>query len=262
MHFSVATFYRISIGTILQNHGKIIYIDCDTIVLDDLSLLFDMPLEDQYVAAAAPDIIMKSFINRGVPALAEAGGQPAGKYLREYVGIDIDEVNYFQAGVMIFNLEKYRQSNIEEYAIKDLSERKYWFLDQDILNKYLKGKVRAIDTAWNCVNSVGDISDALDAEWMAKAQEDFRSPRVVHYAGFEAKPWNNKEAPLAHFYWFFLRRTFWYEVVIAKFEMPNTNNFIHPPNRLRRMLSATWRRLPLGLRKHLGGFKDFVKRFV
>jgi len=258
MHFSVATFYRISIGELLPNHDKALYIDCDTIVLADVSTLFDIPLDGKHVVAAAPDIIMKSFINRGTPALLDAGGQPASLYLRHYVGLGDEAQNYFQAGVMLFDLDSFRRLDVGTVAISDLSDRKYWFLDQDVLNKHLKSKVRAIDTAWNCVNSVNDICDALSADWAAKAREDFACPRLVHYAGFEAKPWNNRDAPLAHFYWFFLRRTFWYESVIAKFQMPNSSQFVHTSSKLHRMLSAIWRRLPRVLRKSLGGLAHFI----
>jgi len=260
MHFSVATFYRLSIGDLLPNHKRALYIDCDTIVLDDLARLFDFPLGEGQVAAAVPDVIMKSFINRGVSAMREAGGAVSKIYLREYVGLGDGFTDYFQAGVMLFDLEKYRRLDVVERAIDDLAGKKYWFLDQDILNKYLLGKVALIDTSWNCVNSVNDISDYLDLEWREKSKQDFQAPKIVHYAGFEAKPWNNKSAPLAHYYWFFQRKTFWYESVFQRFQSPNMIEYVHVHGFAHRVFAAVWRRLPLFVRRHIGPFADLLKR--
>jgi lipopolysaccharide biosynthesis glycosyltransferase len=260
MHFSVATFYRLSIGDLLPNHKRALYVDCDAIVLADLAKLFDFHLSEGQVVAAAPDVIMKSFINRGVPAMREAGGAVSKIYLSEYVGLGDGFADYFQAGVILFDLEKYRNLDVVERAIDDLAGKKYWFLDQDILNKYLIGRVALIDTSWNCVNSVNDISEYLDLEWREKAKQDFHAPKIVHYAGFEAKPWNNKSAPLAHYYWFFLRKTFWYESVFQRFQSPNMIEYVHVHGVAYRTLAAAWRRLPLFVRRRAGHFADLLKR--
>jgi hypothetical protein len=63
------------------------------------------------------------------------------------------------------------------------------------------------------VNVSADIVRGLNKEWAAKVLEDLKAPKIVHYAGYEAKPWNNKNAPWALIYWFYLRKTFWYESV-------------------------------------------------
>lgn len=262
MHFSVATFYRLSIGDLLPNHKRALYIDCDTIVLDDLAKLFDLRLAEGQVVAAAPDLIMKSFVNNGVPAMREAGGAVSKLYLSEYVGLGDSFGDYFQAGVILFDLEKYRRLDIAGRAIDDLVRKKYWFLDQDILNKYLRGKVALIDTSWNCVNSVNDISNDLDLEWREKSKQDLSAPKIVHYAGFEAKPWNNKNAPFAHVYWFFLRKTLWYECVLYKFQNPQSVQYVHVHGVLYKILAIWWRLLPLPVRRRVGPFADFIKRNI
>lgn len=247
MHFSTSTFYRIGLGEILKNHHKVIYVDCDMIVLDDLAKLWDIDLQGKTVGAV-PDVIMKSFVNSGTPSMKEAGGKPSRLYLKEYVGLGDRYDEYFQAGLIFFDLDRYRELDIADSALEDLLSKKYWFLDQDILNKYLLGCVKFLDTSWNCVNVSGDISGGLDKEWAAKIAEDLKSPKIVHYAGFEAKPWNNRAAPWASVYWFYLRKTFWYESVIQNFSYAPTVNASLNRSFGYRVARAIWRRCPSFLR--------------
>lgn len=259
MHFSSATFYRLSLGKLLPHHPRALYIDCDTIVLADLCHLWDTPL-DGAIIAATPDLIMKNFVSAGIQSMQEAGAMPAGRYLSEYLELRNKGETYFQAGVILFDLEAFREANITDTAIKDLSSRCYWFLDQDILNKYLENRVKMLDTSWNCVNSINEIFPYLDANWRAKALEDLNSPKIVHYAGYEAKPWNNHKAPLSFFYWFFLRKTFWYETVFHKntFSRDITVSFHH--NLLRQTLTRGWRLMPQAMRRPLAGVAARIKR--
>ncbi len=252
MHFSNATFYRLSLGRLLNNHKKVIYIDCDTIVLGKLDELWDYSLDGKIIAAA-PDLIMKSFVSYGTVALKEAGGQPAGLYLKHYLGLGTEVDNYFQAGVIVFDLDKLRTLDIEELACRNLSERTYWFLDQDILNIHLQGQVKFIDTAWNCVNVSANIIGGLNKEWACKVKEDLAEPKIIHYAGFEAKPWNNSNAPLGFAYWYFLRKTFWYEEVTKKFQITNSVDHGLKRSRFYRLLRHLWRKCPTFIRQFLNG---------
>ncbi|WP_374488230.1 DUF4422 domain-containing protein [Zoogloea sp.] len=252
MHFSTSTFYRISLGELLPHHRKVIYVDCDMIVLDDLSKLWTLDLEGKAVAAV-PDVIMKSFVNFGTPAMREAGGKPSRLYLQEHVGLGNRVDDYFQAGLIVFDLDKYRDMDISDNALSDLLGKKYWFLDQDILNKYLLGCVKFIDTSWNCVNVSGDIIHGLNKEWGTKIAEDLKAPKIVHYAGYEAKPWNNKNAPWASVYWFYLRKTFWYESVTQRFEYaPTLEAAVHRSTSYK-LLRAVWRRCPSFVRTLTSG---------
>ena len=216
-YFTETTLYRISIGQLLPNHAKALYLDTDIIVLQDISELFDIQLDGDYIVGAAIDVGMKGLQGKKevMPRRVNgSGGVPLYTYLRDWLELKDEAENYFQAGVMLIDLEKFRATNIEAAAKKDLFENKYWFLDQDVLNKNLKNKVFYIDTSWNCLNVISDMSVYLPEHWKEKVEQDFLNPKIVHYAGFKEKPWNNLDAPLSCFYWIFMRRTFWYEGII------------------------------------------------
>lgn len=251
MHFSASTFYRIDLGKILPKHRRAIYIDCDTIVQGDLSQLWDLDLGSKAIAAA-PDLIMKNFVRHKTPAMKEAGGQPAGEYLRDHVQMGTAIDDYFQAGVIVFDLDRYRELDISEKALSELKSKKHWFLDQDILNRFLVGHVKFLDTSWNCVNMVMDILPGLNAEWAAKAKEDFAKPNIIHYAGFEAKPWNNHKAPWSEIYWFYLRKTYWYESVALKFPSTSDAGKLIDKGPVYLTLRSIWRALPNPVKVSLG----------
>ncbi|MBS1066942.1 DUF4422 domain-containing protein [Gluconobacter kondonii] len=263
MHFSRATFYRLSIGEILKNHKKVIYIDCDTIVMDDISKLWDTDLEGKAIAAV-PDLIMKVFVNEGTPSMWEAGrGMPSGIYLREYVGMHEKYDEYFQAGLIIFDLVKIREMHLSELSISEIKQKTYWFLDQDVLNKFLRGNVKFIDTAWNFPNTIMDGNcKNLDSGWQDKVRRDAMAPKLIHYAGYEAKPWNLPNASFSEFYWFFLRRTFWYDLVHGKVSTLHHFLDFEGTGTVYKAAENFWKKLPPSVKKNFLIPANTIKKYL
>lgn len=232
-YFSAATFYRISIARILQNHDKVLYLDTDVVVLKDISCLYDIELDGQYIAAAVQDLCTKANIKLGkkkrIPKRYSGfGGIVISEYVRDFLELGDRADQYFQAGVMLFDLNGFRESNIEDIAIKDLSSRKYWLLDQDVLNRCLLGRTKSLDVCWNLMAGFDSFSENVPSEWVQKVKDAFEDPGVIHYAGFDEKPWNNPTAKFSNFYWFFLRRTFWYEDIVRSVGRFNKKKSIFP----------------------------------
>lgn len=218
-YFSTATFYRISIARLLQNHDKVLYLDTDVIILKNIAALYDIDVSGPYIAAAVPDLCTKANLQLGakkrIPKRYKGfRGIVIRDYVRDFLGLGDQADQYFQAGVMLFNLNNFRDSNIENIAIEDLSSRKYWLLDQDVLNRCLLGRVKQLDVSWNLMTGFEFFSKNVPDEWAQKARNAFENPGILHYAGFDEKPWNNPQANFSNFYWFFLRKTFWYESVV------------------------------------------------
>ena len=261
MHFSRATFYRLILDKLIPAREKVLYIDCDTIVLDDISKLFATPLGD-YAIGAVFDYIMHHFCLTGVRSIDTSGSLPAKDYLSHYVGLEDNWQGYFQAGVILFNMEKLRRLDLSQVMISDLLHKRYWFLDQDILNKYFLGDVVYLEPCWNCFNSAHNIYKGLPESYIAALQRAEEAPKIIHYAGFETKPWNNRHAELGEFYFYYLRRTFWYEQVMFALakrseEMAATQA---KPSFLWRAGQRGWRLLPGFVRRRATRLKEFFKR--
>ncbi|RYZ84181.1 MAG: DUF4422 domain-containing protein, partial [Proteobacteria bacterium] len=208
-YFTRSTFYRLSLPSLLKDRTKVLFLDTDMVVLRDVAELYDMDLQDNIVAASR-DIVMQSFISMGVRSIAETGGVQTSKYLADYVQLK-KGVDYFQAGVMLINLEKMRQLHLSDKMIHALRNHRYWFLDQDVLNQFVAGRVRYIDERWNTIFLEESHLAALSAKDQLIYEKTMEDPWIVHYAGY-IKPWERGGHPFANEYWNALRKTKWYEI--------------------------------------------------
>ena len=111
-----ATYYRLLIPRLIPQYDKIIYADVDIIFRMDLSHLYDVAIDDVYVAAT---------YDMGM-LLTEAGQ----KHIKE-LGLVGDK--YMQAGLLMLNCEKIRKDNIDQQFCS-LYKNNYKYQDQDILN--------------------------------------------------------------------------------------------------------------------------------
>ncbi len=113
--------------------------DSDIIIKDDIAKLYNVDLQDNYVAAT------RDFY---VPILTELN-ETFGNYLIESLQLNNCK-DYFQAGVMIFNIDLCIKNNIKNLLIRQLNEVKTPFIvDQDILNLVCLGKTKYLDGCWN-----------------------------------------------------------------------------------------------------------------
>jgi lipopolysaccharide biosynthesis glycosyltransferase len=175
-YISKATYYRIFIGSLLPKEiKKVLYLDCDTIVEKPLNELFSLSL-DQHVLAAAED-------RAGVDC-AKRMGLPKG-------------FKYFNAGVMMINLEKWRSLDIEgrllDY-IKNNSD-KLTYNEQDALNAVLYSEYYLISPKFNF------------QEYNNEIFTPHVEPYIIHYLG-SPKPWSYlSEYPHGYRYWEYLKET-------------------------------------------------------
>ena len=262
MHFSTPTYYRLSLTEILKGYKKIIYLDADLIVLADLRDLYDIPLENGFAVAAVSDVVMKHFVATGTPALYSTGGQKAEQYLREWVGMGNNYAGYFQAGVMLIDIDKFKDKNIYDKSLCELKKKKYWFVDQDVLNKLLNDSVQYLDMSWNVMNHLLMVTKGLDNDLVRKIKESIDSPRIIHYAGKKAKPWNNMNAPMSQYYWHYSRKTYWYDELMQAFRPQGSvrikkyyNSMI---DSVLYFMMITWRKMPNIIQQRLFWLRNAI----
>ncbi|MDL4862240.1 DUF4422 domain-containing protein [Halomonas elongata] len=210
-HFSPATYARLFIPQVFKEQEKVLFIDADTVVNDDIANLFDVDLEDNLVAAVK-DIVMEGFVKFKAISDHHTGALEARDYLTDYLGLK-DGVGYFQAGLIMFNLDKMREEGTFDHLMEALRLKPYWFLDQDIMNKVFEGRVRYLPLSWNVFHGNGNTFDffpGLNFSTFSEFLEARKNPSMVHYAG-DQKPWNNPSVDFSDMYWNALRGTPWYE---------------------------------------------------
>ena len=112
--WNVATFGRLFEASSLPDLDKVIHIDCDTIVDGSLEELWNMDLEN-HVLAAAPDCVSDAY--------------------KTNIGMKAEDL-YIQAGVILLNLKRIRQLELERSFAAYIEKygETLAFVDQEVIN--------------------------------------------------------------------------------------------------------------------------------
>lgn len=209
-HFRIQTYFRLLLQDILPGWNKILYLDSDMIVLEDIAELFDTDIEG-YVLAAVKDADTAGLYN----------GYEKGK--KEYMDNVLKIKNpydYFQAGTILFNLNEFRKQFSVDELFQFASSYEWQLLDQDVLNYFAQGKVKFIPNKWNVMMDWGGfriekIIGRAPRYLVEAYMEAHADPAICHYAGPD-KPWEDPDTDLAEYFWEYARRTPFYEVILSR----------------------------------------------
>jgi lipopolysaccharide biosynthesis glycosyltransferase len=192
-HISLATYYRIVIPNKLSpSIGKVIYIDADIIVSKNI--------EPFWLTQLPPDNI--------IGAVQEPSFQ-------DFKRLDIPEAcSYFNAGVLLINLEKWREENLTLKVLQYIKKfpEKIVLWDQDALNACLYNKWASISPEWNIQTNMYELDKpTLLKKYGQGILEAIDTPSIIHYTG-SSKPWNYMNIhPKRNAYFHYLRLSPWRE---------------------------------------------------
>lgn len=175
-YISINTYYRLFLEELLPKElSKVIYIDADVIVKKDIKELFALPMADNVPLLAARDCLTK-------------------QGLLHYGLAQDKEKFYFNAGILVLNLDYWRKNTVKQQAILYIEQNKDKLLqrDQDVLNHLFRGKAKEFDIRWNY-----QVLHILKTEedFQNNALDEFQKESIlkqeawaIHYTG-EFKPW-------------------------------------------------------------------------
>lgn len=193
-YISLATYYRIFLGSILPaDIHKVIYLDCDIIVDGPIRDLWNEDISDVMVGAVE-DMLC---------ALPD-------NYERLHYS---DKASYFNAGVLLVNLDRMRNSGFEKRALGYLKEHvdEFLYYDQDLLNAMLHDDKRFLPFRWNVQDGFlrRRRIERLWPDSLERLLPELRHPVIIHYVG-KKKPWHYKSLhPWKDRYFHYLDMTRW-----------------------------------------------------
>jgi lipopolysaccharide biosynthesis glycosyltransferase len=190
----ITTYDKVMIAELLPHDvSKVIWLDCDMLVLADLAELWEQPI-GKFHALAVTDALVGSISSRfGIKRYAELGLDGAAPY--------------FNAGVLVIDPRKWRDSKIASEAIKYLKQfrKLVFFWDQEALNVVLAGRWGALESRWNWSATVDRISGGNGSSSSTARDRN----RIIHFNG-NLKPWIVREPwELDAIYYEVLDRTAW-----------------------------------------------------
>lgn len=188
-YISVETYFRFFISDLLPEYNKVLYLDADLIIMDDLLKLYNFNI-DNYAMGVIQDMNMEISVKHEDFITSNKLS------IREYIANILKKRNlkYFNAGVLLLNLKKFREDNILNELL-EFSEQNspLEYQDQDILNAVLENRVIYLDSKWNLLKDLDFyISYQNDKNRIKEIKKCFKNPGIIHYIG-ENKPWVYKE---------------------------------------------------------------------
>lgn len=131
---SIATYFRFFLPYCIRDASRLLYVDADIICNGSLDELLSLDLQHHAVAAVPDMEIMKKRRNVALGFLPEH--------------------KYFNAGVLLIDLQHWAELNVFEKAtdiIRNYGKR-IQFEDQDVLNILFKDEVLYLSPIYNCID--------------------------------------------------------------------------------------------------------------
>lgn len=178
-YYSESIFYRIFIASLFPELKRAIYIDCDVVLVSDIADMYDTDIGDSILGVVSDE---------SIPSVAEFCD-----YVESWVGVRTER--YFNSGVLLMNLEAFRDERIESSITELISRFDFDTVapDQDYLNFLCKDKVCYLDLAWNKQPKPENPVPASEL-------------KLIHYNMFN-KPWKYSGVLYEEEFWKYAART-------------------------------------------------------
>ena len=187
-YYTSAIYYRLFIVGMFPEYDKAVYLDCDTVVLGDVSELYFTDLKRNLIGAVADGVVS------AVPVFCE--------YTQKALGIEGGK--YFNSGVIVMNLKYFRKENFYQAFYDILSSYEFRVApDQDCLNLLCKNKVHYFHDGWNRMPQAVNVSSA--------------PIKLVHY-NLAQKPWHYDGVKYEEYFWEYAKKSVFYQEIVAQKE--------------------------------------------
>lgn len=201
-HITTPAYYRLSLSSLLPDLNKIIWVDGDTLTFEDLTDMFNIDMNGLYY---------RGFLDSNVHGSKDFG---------------VENDHYICSGVMLINLEKLRQDNIEEKFeafIKENNDRLVQH-DQTVINVICAKNIGILPAKYGIFN-FHDVTlarqhakglIAKDRYTESEMQEAYNSPAILHCVH---KPWGDFGLHRRDLWLSYAEKTGYLEEIKAKYQI-------------------------------------------
>ena len=176
--FDISVMLRLFMGDMLpESVERVLYLDCDTVVLQSLKHLWKEELEGKIVGA-----VMEPTIYQAVKESIDLG----------------EDDPYYNSGVLLVDLKQWREQEIQKKLLGFWKSKggKLFASDQDVINGTLKGQIHTLMPRYNFFtnyryfryNTLVQLCDAYRAVGKKEFAAAKRKPVIIHFLGDE-RPW-------------------------------------------------------------------------
>ena len=169
-------YLRLFLSEMLPSLSKVLYLDYDVLVRKPIKALYDLSVENCGAIVA----LDRLWVHKESQAA----------YYKS-LGL-LDPILYFNSGVMVINLEYWRENNVGSKCVAWLEKNAQLgrYADQDALNFVLQGRIRLCSSRWNATTSL--IQGVMYHSRRASLfRDDVENASIVHFTGGR-KPWRRE----------------------------------------------------------------------
>ena len=164
------TYYRLELPNMLSV-SRILYLDADMLCTGNIGDLWNTDLHQKTLGA-----IREQYLPHGSPRLP-------------FLHVTNRKNGYFNAGLLLIDVNKWKQRHITQRARKLIAERgnELTYADQDTLNELLNGYWEPLPPKYNVEPYLTNLTFKFPFT-KKQIQEARQHPIIIHYSGW-AKPW-------------------------------------------------------------------------
>lgn len=250
--FDLSIMARLFLGDVLPaDMDRVLYIDCDTVILSSLEKLMHINLKGKILGAVMEPTIYTS--------------------VKAQIGLSIEEP-YFNSGVLLIDMNRWRKEKVQQKLLDFYQKKggKLFAGDQDTINGSLSGGIEPISPRYNFFTNYRYFHYRhlirLSPVYQFYSKKEYRKakrhPVILHYMGDE-RPW--KQGNFNHYrkaYERYLDKTPWAgtkkekesRVYLLSYHLMNYLTFLCPP--IRDFISRRFGMKVIGHRKPLTRSKN------
>ncbi len=188
-YYTCTTYFRVFIAEMFPDFDKAIYLDCDVVVIGDISELYSYDLGNNLIGGAPCEGVNSFEIYK--------------EYVRKVDGLNPDY--FFNAGVLLMNLKGFREEGFYSQFAQLLQRYKFTVIqDEDYLNVLCQDRVLCLPRVWNKFP-------------ITKENLERKELRIVHY-GMTWKPWHYGDIPYQEYFWEYAQKTVFYPLIKEVFD--------------------------------------------
>ncbi len=186
--YPIEMYYRYYAPLILK-YDKIIYLDCDTIVIDDIEKLYNEDLENKPIAM-----------------------------IMDFTYYTNEIYTNLNSGVLVFNTKEFKKQKIREKCLDVLKKNtNYRFPDQTALNIVCKDNMKVLKPMYNYQTNLASY-DKFKTKIRKKKYKDLfvEQPIIIHFT-YVTKPYRNIYSKYNKYFWQYAKKTAYYNQLIDEY---------------------------------------------
>lgn len=213
------SYCRLFLGSILPNNiERVLYLDCDTLCNGNLTEFYNTEL-DNYISAGVIDCLSEKYYNL----------------------FGMDKSSYYcNSGVLLLDLKKWREENIEKKVIEFVQANKgyIFFMEQSVMNIILQNRIKIVHPRFNTYTlmiafTYKNLQRLRKCERYYTKQEideAIKNPVIIHLTNcfyVKGRPWiENSKHPFASLFMKYRELTPWKDEPLSKDRTSWTQKYI------------------------------------